>query len=63
MILVADSELSTKLVARTSTLWAVVMSAGAVYSPLLEMEPTAGLIDQATPGFAVPLNVAVNCAV
>src|SRR4051812_48008743 len=60
MILVAETELSAKLVALTSTVAGDVTSAGAVYNPFLEMKPTAGLIDQATPESPDPLNVAVN---
>src|SRR5580704_1195469 len=52
---------SAKLVAVTVTLWALGMETGAVYKPLLEIVPTAGLIDHDTPVLLAPLTVAVNC--
>ena len=36
---------------------------GAVYSPVEEMVPTDGLIDQVTPVLLLPATVAVNCCV
>ena len=52
---------SATLVALTVTVWAEATDSGAVYKPVLEMEPTGGLIDHVTAVFAVPVTVAVNC--
>jgi hypothetical protein len=43
------------------TSWSAVTFPGAVYSPLEEMVPTAGLRLQLTAVFGVPVTVAVNC--
>jgi hypothetical protein len=56
-----DLVVSATLVAVTVTAWELVMLAGAVYSPVAEMLPTLGLIDQVTAVFVVPVTVAVNC--
>ena len=56
-----DLVASATLVAVTVTDWELVMLAGAVYSPVTEMLPTLGLIDQVTAVFVVPVTVAVNC--
>ncbi len=52
---------SARLLAVTVTLCALVMLAGAVYNPPLEIEPTCGLIDQDAPVLLDPVTVAVNC--
>jgi hypothetical protein len=54
---------SAWLVAVTVTVCCVVMLEGAVYSPVVLMEPTSGLIDQVTAVFVVPVTAAVNCCV
>jgi hypothetical protein len=54
----------------SATLWAVTVTAcdvrtleGAVYRPVDETEPTAGLMDQVAAVLLVPRTVAVNCCV
>jgi hypothetical protein len=54
---------SAWLAAVTTTLCALETEAGAVYRPLVEIVPTAGLSDQVTLLFPVPVTVAVNCCV
>jgi hypothetical protein len=54
---------SATLVALTVTDCVDVMLAGAVYRPLEDMVPTAGLMDQATAVLEVSVNEAVNCVV
>jgi hypothetical protein len=56
-----DLVASATPVAVTVTAWELVMLAGAVYSPVAEMLPTLGLIDQVTAVLVVPVTVAVNC--
>src|ERR1039457_5119651 len=56
-----DLVVSATLVAVTVTDWELVMLAGAVYSPVAEILPTLGLIDQVTAVFVVPVAPAVNC--
>jgi hypothetical protein len=59
-----DAVVSARLVAVTVTVCAVVMVAGAVYTPDALIEPTpAGLIDHVTALLAVLVTVAVSCAV
>jgi len=60
MVALADLEESALLVAFTVTFCALAIGAGAVYSPLFEMVPTAGVNDHVTPVLAVPVRVAVN---
>ena len=48
-------------VAVTVTELEVLIVAGAVYRPLVEIVPTAGFSDQVTAVFVVPETVAVNC--
>ena len=57
-ILVGSATLAAWIVADV-----VVMVAGAVYSPLLEIDPTpvAGMIDQVTAMLAAPVMVVENC--
>jgi len=52
---------SATLVAVTVTVWGLASVAGALYKPLLEIVPTAGLTDHVTAVFAVPVTAAVNC--
>jgi hypothetical protein len=54
---------SAWLVAVTVTVCCVVMLEGAVYSPVVLIEPTTGLMDHVTAVFVVPETVAVNCCV
>jgi len=54
---------SATLVAVTVTVCEVVTVDGAVYSPAVLRVPTAGLNDQFTAVFVVPVTVAVNCCV
>src|ERR1017187_5349885 len=56
-----DLVASATPVAVTVTAWELVMLAGAVYSPVAEMLPTLGLIDQVTAVLVVPVTVAMNC--
>ena len=55
-------ELLATLVARTVIVCCEDTLAGAVYSPVDEILPTPGLMDQVTPLFVVPETLAVNCA-
>src|SRR5919198_627493 len=52
---------SAVLVAVTTTWDCLLIFPGALYKPVAEIVPVAGLIDQVTP--PGPLTVAVNCAV
>jgi hypothetical protein len=52
---------SAALVAVTVTVCGLPSVAGAVYSPPLEIVPTAGLTDHVTAVFVVPITAAVNC--
>ena len=52
---------SATLVAVTVTVCGLPSDAGAEYRPLLEIVPTAGLTDQVTAVFVVPVTVAANC--
>jgi hypothetical protein len=52
---------SAALVAVTMTVCGEVSKLGAVYKPLLETVPTAGLSDQVTAVFVLPATDAVNC--
>jgi hypothetical protein len=52
---------SATLVARTVTVCAEAIDAGAVYRPLVLMVPTDGLRVHVTPVLLVPVTVAVNC--
>ena len=54
---------SAALVAVTVTVCCEVTELGAVYRPLLEIVPTAGLSDQVTAVLVVPVTVDVNCRV
>lgn len=54
---------SAMLTARTATVCAAEMEAGAVYKPNIDMAPTWGLMLQTTPWLVEPLTVAVNCCV
>ena len=58
---VADRVGSATLVAVTETACGVVIVAGAMYKPELEMLPTAGSTDQTTSLLLVPVMVTVNC--
>jgi len=57
----ADWVASATLVAVMMTLCPALIVAGAVYRPVLESAPTAGLSDQVTLVLLVPVTVAVNC--
>ena len=59
----ADFVLSAALTAVTVTEVADETVAGAEYRPALEIVPTAGLTDQVTAAFVVPVTVTVNCRV
>ncbi len=61
MVALADWVWSAALVAFTVTVCWELIEGGAVYSPVLEMVPAAGLSDQITAGFVVPDTTAVNC--
>ncbi len=63
IVAVADFVGSTMLVALIVTDWVLVTVDGAVYRPVLDSVPTAGLRDQVTLVFVVPVTVAVNCCV
>ena len=52
---------SATLVAVTVTVCGLPSVAGAVYRPPLEIVPIAGLTDQVTAVFVVPVTAAVNC--
>jgi len=52
---------SAALAAVTVTVCGLASVAGAAYKPPLEMVPTAGLTDQVTVVFVVPVTAAVNC--
>ena len=52
---------SATLVAVTVTVCGLLSVAGAAYRPPLEIVPTAGLTDQVTAVFVVPVTTAVNC--
>lgn len=57
----ADFDGSSTLVAVTVICCGLATTAGAVYSPLVEILPTFGFTDQMTAVLAVPLIVAANC--
>jgi hypothetical protein len=59
----ADFVLSAALIAVTVTDVADETVAGAEYRPAAEIVPTAGLTDQVTAAFVVPVTVTVNCRV
>ena len=61
IVAVADFVPSATLVAVIMTLCPALIVAGAVYRPVLESAPTAGLSDQVTLVLLVPVTVAVNC--
>jgi hypothetical protein len=63
IIALADLVESAALVAVIVTVWAVLMLAGAVYRPLPDSVPTAGLKLQETAVFVLPVTLAVNCFV
>jgi hypothetical protein len=56
-----DWDGSATLVAVTVTFWLAGMAGGAVYRPVFEIVPTAGLSDQLTDESEAPVTVAVNC--
>ena len=56
-------KLLATLVARTVITACEVTLVGALYSPVVEILPKAGLMDQTTALFVVPETVAANCAV
>jgi hypothetical protein len=51
---------SATLVAVSMIVCAVVIEAGAVYSPFFKV-PATGAMDQVTPALVVPLIAALNC--
>src|SRR5205814_1592103 len=55
--------LSATLVAITVTVCCTEIAAGAVYTPVPDTDPIAGLIDQLTAAFAAFVTVAENCCV
>jgi hypothetical protein len=59
-VAVAYFVVSAELVARTITVWLLVIEAGALYRPVEERLPTNGLSDHCTPVFVVPETVATN---
>jgi hypothetical protein len=59
----ADLVVSATDVATATTTCPVAMLAGAVYNPVLEIAPTAGLRTQVTPVLAAFDTLAVNCCV
>jgi hypothetical protein len=63
IIALADLVESAALVAVMVTLWAVLMLAGAVYRPLPDNVPTAGLKLQVAAVLVLPVTLAVNCFV
>ena len=63
MLALVDFDGSAVLVAVTTSICGDVTEAGAVYTPAIEMLPTAGLMDQVTPVFNVPETSAVNVCV
>ena len=52
---------SARLEAVTVTVCGLLILAGAVYRPPLEIEPTGGLMDHAALVLPDPVTVAVNC--
>ena len=60
-VAVAYLLVSAVLLAVIVTVLPGVTVAGAVYRPLLAIEPNAGLIVQLTPVMPVPVTVAANC--
>jgi len=58
----ADLLASATLVAVTVISRELLITAGAVYNPFTKV-PIAGVIDQVTPVFALPVTVAENCEV
>jgi hypothetical protein len=59
-VAVSNLVLFATLVARTVTIWRDVTDDGALYSPVDEMVPRDGLIDQVTDLFVAPSTTAVN---
>lgn len=60
-VAVAYFVVSAALVARTVKVCLTVTDAGAVYSPAVEIEPTAEERDHVTEVLEVPVTLAVNC--
>jgi hypothetical protein len=60
-VAVTDFVVSAALVAVTVTVFKPETVAGAVYNPVAEMLPRAGLSNQVTAEFPEPVTVAVNC--
>jgi len=58
-VALADLEVSARLVAVMVTDCALLITEGAVYNPFDKL-PIEGVMDQATPVFALPVTVAVN---
>ena len=54
---------AAELVAVTVTVCCVAIEAGAVYRPVAETVPTAGLTVHVTAVFELPVTVAVSCCV
>jgi hypothetical protein len=63
IVALADLVESELRVAVTVRVCGLVILLGAVYRPLVEREPTAGLIVHVTGAFVVPVTLAVNCCV
>jgi hypothetical protein len=61
IVAVADFVASSVLVAVTVTAWLLLIGEGAVYSPDVEMFPTAGLIDHITDPVGLFCTFARNC--
>jgi hypothetical protein len=60
-VAVTDLARSAALVAVTRTTWRMVIFAGAVYNPLVEIVPTFGARLHVTALLLLPATVAVNC--
>jgi hypothetical protein len=61
MLALAELSGSATLVAVTVTIWGDAWEVGAVYNPVPETVPTAGLTDQTTDESVAPVNVAAHC--
>ncbi len=61
IVAVADLLGSATLVAVTVIVWPLATGDGAVYKPVLDSVPTAGVIDQVTLVLLLPVTVVVNC--
>ena len=61
MVALPDLVGSATLLAVTVTVGVPEMGEGAVYRPVKEMLPNAGLIDHVTAWFELPCTVAENC--